>query len=193
MTRGPLLKIQAPTAASGYAKSYAPGPKGAEEHAAPNNEPCRVRSGSDRQEEVRRRHRVPGSCSPRARRHLVGLFVHAAPPWEEKLAPEEKSAATAVVQWVLGPNEENRVTAQALAQAAGGGSPAGSLAMAVGLTGGSIAPPNAPPKPPPPFAAAPPIAMAVKIASTKTDPPIIAKMQRAYVELGLDVAEGRLI
>jgi hypothetical protein len=111
----------------------------------------------------------------------------------ETLSAAERMAATATVQWVLQPTEENRAAARASAEGAGAGSAAGALAMAVSLTGGSAAPPNAPFKPPPPFASAKAVAMAVKIASTKADPANMAKVQRCYVELALDVAKGKLI
>jgi hypothetical protein len=111
----------------------------------------------------------------------------------EKLAAPERAAATAVVQWVLQPTEENRAAARGSVEGAGPGSAAGTLAMAASLTGGSVAPPNAPFKPPPPFASAKEVAMAVKIASTKADPARITKVQRSYVELALDVAGGKLI
>jgi hypothetical protein len=111
----------------------------------------------------------------------------------DKLSPEEKAAATAAVQFVMQPNETNGAAARGPAEFAGAGSPAGALAMAASLTGGNMAPPGAPPKPPPPFAPAKSVAMAVKIASTKTDPVNMAKVQKAYVDLALEVAEGRLI
>jgi len=111
----------------------------------------------------------------------------------EKLSPPERMAATAAVQWVLQPNEENRAVARSSVEGAGPGSAGGALAMAVGLTGGSIAPPSAPFKAPPPFASAKAVAMAVKIASTKADPASMTKVQQSYVELALDVAGGKLI
>ena len=111
----------------------------------------------------------------------------------DKLSPEEKAAATAAVQFVMQPTEASRAAAKDPAEFAGPGSPAGALAMAASLTGGSMAPPGAPPKPPPRFAPAKSVAMAVKIASTKTDPVNIAKVQKAYLDLALEVAEGRLI
>jgi hypothetical protein len=67
------------------------------------------------------------------------------------------------------------------------------LAMATFQTGGSILPPNLPPTPPAPFAAAKSIALAVKLASIKTQQVKIARMQRCYVELAMEIAEGHLI
>jgi len=111
----------------------------------------------------------------------------------DNLAPPDRSAATAAVQWVMQPSEENRAAAKAPAEAAGPASPAGALASAANQTGGSIGPPNAPPIPPPPFAPAKAIARAVKLASIKTEPVKIAKMQQSYVELAIEIAAGRLI
>jgi hypothetical protein len=109
------------------------------------------------------------------------------------LNPPDRAAATAAVQWVMQPTEENRTAAKAPADAAPPPSVAGALAMATFQTGGSILPPNLPPTPPAPFAAAKAIALAVTLASIKTEPPKIARMQRSYVELAVEIAEGRPI
>jgi hypothetical protein len=111
----------------------------------------------------------------------------------ENLAPMERDAAVAVVRWVLQPTEENRAAAGPPAQAAGPATPAGSLATAVSLTGGSIAPPNAPPVAPGPYAPAKPVAAAIKLACTKSDPARISDTQRLFLNLGIEVAEGRVI
>ncbi len=111
----------------------------------------------------------------------------------EKLTPPEREAAIAAVRWVLQPTEENRAAAGPPAQAAGPASPAGSLAMAVNLTGGSLTPPNAPPVPPGPYAPAKPLAGAIKLACTKGDPARLPDTQRLFLNLGIEVAEGRVI
>jgi hypothetical protein len=46
---------------------------------------------------------------------------------------------------------------------------------------------------PEPFAAAKALALAVTLASIKAEPAKIVKMQRAYVELAIHVAEGHFI
>jgi hypothetical protein len=109
----------------------------------------------------------------------------------DDLSPPDRAAATAAIQWLTKPVEENRVAAKAVAAAAGSMSPAGALAMACGLTGGSIHPPELPFKPPPPFAAHGAVARAVKLASIKCEPATIVTAQRSYVELAIRVAEGR--
>jgi hypothetical protein len=70
--------------------------------------------------------------------------------FREKWKPEDKAACKAAVQWVLDPSEENRQATKAPAEAAGLGSPAGSLAMAASWTGGSLSPADLPPVPPDP-------------------------------------------
>lgn len=109
----------------------------------------------------------------------------------DNLSPPDRAAATAAVQWLLNPTEENRAAAKAPSTAAEKTSPAGALAMAASLTGGSIYPPELPFKPPPPFAVEQAIARAVTLASLKVEPS--KKTQRSYVELALEVAAGRLI
>jgi hypothetical protein len=110
----------------------------------------------------------------------------------DNLSPPDRAAATAAVKWLMQPTEKNRAAATAPAMAAEPLSPAGALAMAVSLTGGSIHPPELPFKPPPPFAPQVAVARAVKIASIKGEPPI-AKTQRSYIELAIQVAEGRFV
>jgi hypothetical protein len=109
----------------------------------------------------------------------------------DNLLPPDRAAAAAAVQWVMQPTEENRVAAKSVAAAPDPMSPAGALAAACSLTGGSIHPPDLPFKPPPPFAPHAAVARAVKTASIKGDGDI-PKKQRSYVELGIQVAEGRL-
>jgi hypothetical protein len=111
----------------------------------------------------------------------------------DDLNPADRAAATAAIQWVMQPSEENRAAAKAPAASADPMSPAGALATAASLTGGSIHPPELPFKPPPPFAPQGAVARAVKVASLKGEPAAIAKTQRSYVELAIQVAEGRLI
>jgi len=94
----------------------------------------------------------------------------------DKLTAAERAAATAAVQWVFQPGEVTRAAAKSPAEAAGPGTPAGALAMAASLTG------------PASLKAA---ANAVKLASLKTEPVQIANLQKAFVELAMEVAEGK--
>jgi hypothetical protein len=110
----------------------------------------------------------------------------------ENLSLPDRAAATAAVRWVMEPIEENRVAAKAPADAAPPPSVPGSLAMAAYQSGGNVAPPGSPFKAPAPFAPANGIALAVKLASIKTEPIKIARMQRSYVELAIAIAEEGL-
>jgi hypothetical protein len=109
----------------------------------------------------------------------------------DNLAPPDRAAATAAVQWVMQPTEENRIAAMAPADAAPPPSVAGALARAAFQTSGNISSPGLPFRAPEPFAAAQAVALAVKLASTKAQP--IAKVQRSFVELAIEIAEGRFI
>src|SRR5580693_1515420 len=135
----------------------------------------------------------------------IDFIAHALPPREaiwwgclslqrtcgNKLEPWEKRAFRITVQWVLQPDEANRAAAKQPADVLGPASAAGNLAAAVNQTGGSIGPPQGPPIPPGPFAPARAVAIAVKVASTKCNPPEIQPTQRALVDLGMAIAEGR--
>jgi hypothetical protein len=109
----------------------------------------------------------------------------------DNLTPPDRAAAAAAVRWLMQPTEENRAAAKLSVEAAGPLSPAGALATAVSLTGGSVHPPELPFKAPPPFAPHQAVARAVTLASVKNQP--AARVQRSYVELGLQVAGGRPI
>jgi hypothetical protein len=112
----------------------------------------------------------------------------AAPP------PAEAAALKAVAEWVLEPTEERRGIAATLAETAGIGTPAGSLATAVAWTGGSLSPPDpqVPKVPPGPWLPAKAVSGAVLLASARADPVRIENVQRSFVQLGRDVAEGRV-
>lgn len=141
------------------------------------------------------------------KQHAAGIdfIAHALPPREaiwwgclctqhacgNDLSPTDRAACLAAVRWVMQPNEQNRAATKAPGEAAKAPSPAGALAMAVSLTGGSLGPPNAPPVPPPPFVWSGYLAAAVKFAAIKAEPSRIAETQRLFVELGIRLAEGR--
>ncbi|HLM98321.1 MAG TPA: hypothetical protein VK335_03510 [Bryobacteraceae bacterium] len=107
------------------------------------------------------------------------------------LSAADRVACTAAVQWVMRPTEQNRAAAKGPAEAAKAPSPAGALARATSLTGGSLGPSNLPPVAPPPFAWAAYVATAVKFAAIKAEPARIAETRRLFVELGIGLAEGR--
>ncbi len=139
----------------------------------------------------------------------LSFLAHALPPREAiwwgclclrqaaggELPPPEAAACRIAAEWVLEPSEERRSAAATLAEETGVGTPAGSLATAVAWTGGSLAPPNpkVPVVPPGPWLPAKALSGAVLLASVKGDPIRIADVQRAMVELGVGVAEGRFV
>lgn len=109
--------------------------------------------------------------------------------------PEASSTAgaalEAVFRWVHDPSEDNRRAAEAAAQAAGPGTPAGALAMAVFLSGGSISLAKLPEVLPKPFLAAKTVANAVLAAARKVKPAQVPEMQRNLLNIGHDVAQGK--
>jgi hypothetical protein len=107
--------------------------------------------------------------------------------------PAEAAACKAAAKWVLEPTEENRRAAEAAANAAGLATPAGSLALAAFWSGGSITPPNLPAVAPKPHMTPRAIAAALRLASVQGDPAKIPETLRAFVELGLGVAEGKVV
>jgi hypothetical protein len=109
----------------------------------------------------------------------------------DKLEPWERRAFRITVQWVLQPDEANRAAAKQPADVLGPASAAGCLAAAANQTGGSVGLPQGPPIPPSPFAPARAVAIAIKMASAKSDPPEIQGTQRSLIELGMAIAEGR--
>jgi len=109
----------------------------------------------------------------------------------DKLEPWERRAFRIAVQWVLQPDENTRAAAKEPADVLGPASAAGSLAAAASQTGGSVGPPEGPPIPPSPFAPARAVAIAIKVASAKCPPPEIQGTQRALIDLGMAIAEGR--
>jgi hypothetical protein len=109
------------------------------------------------------------------------------------LPPAELAATRASVTWVLDPSEQNRQAAEKAAAAVEKGTPAELLAVAVAWTGGSLSPPvpKVPPVPPGPYLPAKGVYGAVLLAATKAGGADVQETLRAFVELGLGVAEGR--
>jgi hypothetical protein len=98
--------------------------------------------------------------------------------------PEEETALAAAERWVTELSDETRRTAFVAANAAGIGTAAGSAALAVFYTGGSLTPPDAPPVAPAEFAAAPLVAGSVILATMHPDPAKTAELAKAYVAQG---------
>ncbi len=99
----------------------------------------------------------------------------------DKRSEPERMAVIAGVRWVLQPGEENRAAAKSPSEAAGPASLPGLLAMAVHMTASN------------PAASSRSVATAVKLAATKSEPAKLLDTQRLFVNLGIDIAEGRII
>lgn len=108
-------------------------------------------------------------------------------------APEAVAAYKAAAAWVLDPTEERRAEAEAAAKAAGRGTPAELLGLAVAWTGGSLAPPleKVPPVTPGPYLPAKGVYGAVLLAAARCTTPGVQEQLRLFADLGTAVAEGR--
>ena len=99
-------------------------------------------------------------------------------------------ALHAAETWAAEPDEPNRRAAEAAAEAAGLGTPAGCAAMAAFWGGGSLTPAGLPEVPPGEFFTAKGVAGAVMLAAVEGDPAQIPETFRRFLALGLDVAAG---
>jgi hypothetical protein len=93
-------------------------------------------------------------------------------------------------RWVVDPTEENRRAAQAAAQAVGGTHPAYCAALAVFLSGGSLAPPGLPVVPPEAGLAARAVNGAALMALVFEKPETAPARAQSYRDLGLAVGSG---
>ena len=100
-------------------------------------------------------------------------------------SPEEEAALVAAERWVTALSDETRRAAFVAANTAGSGTAAGSAALAVFYTGGSLTPPDAPPVAPAEFAAAPLVTGSVILATIHPDPAKTAELVKAYVGQGM--------
>jgi hypothetical protein len=99
----------------------------------------------------------------------------------------EEAAIVAAERWVTELTDETRRDALNAANAAGVGTAAGSVAIAVFHTGGSLAPPDSPPVNPKEFASAPLVAGSVILATIHPDPAKRAELTKEYVRQGTDL------
>jgi hypothetical protein len=106
--------------------------------------------------------------------------------------PPAKPAAAqrAAEKWVADPSEENRRAAQAAADEATLGAPAGCAAMAAFWSGGSMAPPGVPAVPPGEHLTAHGVSGAVMLAAVLADPATAPEKYRRFFAQGLEVASG---
>jgi uncharacterized protein DUF6931 len=111
----------------------------------------------------------------------------AAPP----KAPDKAAAALQLVEkWILKPIEPNRRPAMEAAEAAGIGTPAGSTALAVFFSGGSMAPPDLPPVAPPEHLAGVAAGNAVILSALLGEPDKATARYHTCLNLGLEIATG---
>jgi hypothetical protein len=106
------------------------------------------------------------------------------------LPAKPAAALQAAERWTADPSEDNRRKAQAAAEAAEMGTPAGCAAMAAFWSGGSLAPPNVPAVPPGEFLTAHGVAGAVMLAAVITQPEKAPEKYRKFFALGTEVGNG---
>jgi hypothetical protein len=105
--------------------------------------------------------------------------------------PEPAAKALAAAEkWVKDPSEANRRAAEAAADLAGYGTPAGCLAAAAFWSGGSLAPPNLAPVVPRDDLTGQAVAGAVLLAAV-ADPAKADAARQRFLAVGQDVVAGR--
>lgn len=111
------------------------------------------------------------------------LNTNAAPaPLIEAIAAAEK--------WASSPGDINRRKAMTAAEAAGLDQPAGCVALAAHLSGGSLAPPGLPEVKPAEHLTATVAGLAIKVAALQAGPDTAPIRQRRFLDLGIDVARA---
>lgn len=106
--------------------------------------------------------------------------------------PAQAAALEAARRWVADPSEPNRRAAWDAAEVSGFDNPAGLTALAVFLSGGSLAPPGLSPVPPAAHLAGDTAANAMTAATLMKQPEKAAEKDEAFLRIGLDVAGGKL-
>jgi hypothetical protein len=107
--------------------------------------------------------------------------------------PAAGTAVRSVEHWLADPNDERRRAAMQAAEQAGFGTAAGLLALAVFLSGGSMAPADAPVSPEPaPHLCARAVTGAMALA-VAWEPQNAAVLLRSFLDHGFRVAEQRKI
>jgi hypothetical protein len=106
-------------------------------------------------------------------------------------SPRVRAALEGVERWVSNPSEENRRATMPLGEAAGLATPAGSLAMATFVSGGSLGPENVAPVPPPEELTSRLVGAAVMIAAFSKEPGETPGNYRNYLQKGIEVGDGR--
>lgn len=109
-------------------------------------------------------------------------------------APTPPAVAAAALQaaerWVADPSEDHRRAAMPASEAVGLADPAGCAVAATFWSGGSLAPPDLPAVPPGEHLTAHGVAGAIMLAAVLKEPERAPEKQRAFLKMGLDVANG---
>lgn len=108
---------------------------------------------------------------------------------QDPVPPPAKAALDATERWITQPSDDNRRAAFRAAEQATFGTPAGCTALAVFLSGGSLAPPQLQAVPPGELQAPKAIAGAVTLAALAGGPDGAPDRFRAFVTQGLDVVD----
>lgn len=99
-------------------------------------------------------------------------------------------ALTAAERWVIAPSDETRRAAMTAAESAGLATPAGCVALAAFLSGGSLGPADVAEVPPPAGAAAQAAGGAVALVAVIKEPEKAAERYKKFLALANDVAAG---
>jgi len=104
--------------------------------------------------------------------------------------PAEKLSAAleAVDRWLAEPSDDNRRAAMKAAEQAELSTAAGSTALAVFLSGGSLAPPDAPVVPPEKYQASNAVVGAILLSAIATEPEKAEAKYQAFLEQGQKIA-----
>jgi hypothetical protein len=114
----------------------------------------------------------------------------AAPASGEAAMAPDAACVAAAERWAAEPSEDNRRAAMAAAAATDYSTPGAWAAAAAGWSGGSLAPPDMPVVPPPDHLTAHAVAGAVALAAA-SDPEHLAERKIAFLQVALDLADGR--
>ena len=129
----------------------------------------------------------------------VQLLAHALPPrkaiwWACQCTREidlNSQPLVAAERWAIQPTEDHRRACQAAYESAGLQTPGAVVALAVFLSGKSLAPPGLPEVPPDPFHAAKAVAGALLMASVIKQPEQSEDKLRHFLSIGDSVASGK--
>ncbi len=106
--------------------------------------------------------------------------------------PLVAAALDAAEAWVVDPSDANRRRAMTESEALGLSHPAGAAAFGAFVSGGSLAPPELPAVPPGDHHTAQAVAGSIKIAAVLEQPEKALEKHRHFLDLGIQVAQGRL-